>query len=144
MTYWPLGLLDRAAALADETIIRAVETRHIPTIAYAHCHVATFETVRRDHQRAAPQVEVALGLAQKYGMPVWTAFGTFHDGWVRCGTVDREAGIREMHEGMTLMRLQHRQTFMPLLTALLAEAEAEAGRSDDVARRQSCSSCKQP
>jgi predicted ATPase len=130
LTLWPLGLLDYAASFAKRAVLHALEDGHIPTIAYVHAHTANFEMMRRNRSQAASHVEALLGLAQKHGMPVWTAIGTFHEGWLRWGAGDREAGTAEMREGMALLHEQHQQTFVPLLTTLLAETEAEAGRPD--------------
>jgi predicted ATPase len=66
----------------------------------------------------------------KHGMSEWTALGTFGGGWLRSGSVDREAGIAEMREGLAPMRLRRQELFMPLFMALLAEAETEAGHPD--------------
>jgi tetratricopeptide (TPR) repeat protein len=128
LVLWPLGLIDRAGSLHEEAVACALGTMHVPTIAYAHAHAATFEAMRRNHERSAPHVRALLDLARERGIPVWIAFGTFYEGWLkwRCG--NREAGIAEMHEGLHLMRSQRQGVFMPQLMALLAETEAEAGQ----------------
>jgi predicted ATPase len=127
LVFWPLGVLDRAASLNEEAVAHALGTMHVPTVLYAHAHAATFETMRRDGSAATPHVEALLGLAREHGIPLWIAFGSFHEGWA-WGAVDREAGIAKMREGMALMRLQQQEIFMPLLMTLLAETEVEAGR----------------
>jgi DNA-binding response OmpR family regulator/class 3 adenylate cyclase/predicted ATPase len=129
-TLWALGLLDRATDFAGDMVVHALETRHIPTIAYAYAHAGFFEMVRQDRLLAAPHAEALLGLARKHGMPVWTAIGTFLEGWLRWGTTDRAASTAEMHEGLALMGAQHLQCYMPLMTTRLAETEAEAGCPD--------------
>ena len=90
--------------------------------------VAMFEMMRRDRARAAPHVQALLGLAHEHRMPDWIAYGTFAEGWLRWGGRDREAGMQEMQEGVALMNLQQRGSFLPLFMTLLAETEAEAGR----------------
>ena len=130
LVLWPLGVLDRAGLLIEEAVIHALEIRHTSTIAYAYAYAAIFEIMRGDRQRTAPYVQALLGLAHEHGMPLWLACGTFYEGWVQWGTVDREAGLTKMHDGTTLMQSQQMEIFMPLLMALLADIEAEAGRPD--------------
>ncbi len=60
----------------------------------------------------------------------WIALCTLLKGSLRLHAMDREAGMAEMHEGATLMRLHQQEIFMPLMMTLLAETEAEAGRPD--------------
>jgi len=130
MGLWPLGVLDRAGSLVKESVTHALETKHVPSIMFVRSHAAIFEMMRRNRPRAAPHVDALLGLAREHGIPLWIAYGTFAEGWLRWSAVDRDAGTAEMHEGMALMRLQQQGVFMPLFTALLAETEAEAGLSD--------------
>ena len=85
--------------------------------------------MRRDRPRTAPHARAHLSLAREHGMPVWIANGMFLDGWSRW-SADREAGMAEMRQGMALMRLQQHEVSLPLMMALLAETEAEAGRPD--------------
>ena len=73
----------------------------------------------------------ALGLAQEHQLSDYIASGMFHDGWVRSGGVDREAGLAEMHHGLALLRSLPEVLFMPLFMTVLAEAEAEAGHPDE-------------
>jgi class 3 adenylate cyclase/predicted ATPase len=128
LVLWPLGLIDHARQFADAAVTCAMRTKHMPTVAYAHAHTSTFEMMRHDRVAAEPHVQSLLQLAHKHGMPVWTAFGTFHQGWLRWHAGDREAGTAGMHEGMALMRAQRQEVFKPMLATLLAETEAEAGQ----------------
>jgi predicted ATPase len=130
MALWPLGVLDRAGSLAKEAVRQALQTNHIPTIAYAHAHRVFFEALRRDRSQAAPHLQALLGLAREHGISVWIAAGTFFEGWLRCGTADCEAGTAEIHQGMELLRLQQVGVYMPMQITLLAETEAEAGRPE--------------
>ena len=129
LTLWALGRFDRACSLMEEAVVYALETKHIPTIALAHNQAAMFEMMRRDRPRTAPHARAHLSLAREHGMPVWIANGMFLDGWSRW-SADREAGMAEMRQGMALMRLQQHEVSLPLMMALLAETEAEAGRPD--------------
>ena len=61
-------------------------------------------------------------------MPQWLAIGTFTLGWTQWQTGDREAGEKEMRNGMALFREQGIRFPLPLCAALLAEIEDELGR----------------
>jgi predicted ATPase len=130
MALWPLGVLDPANSLVETAVTRAVATGHIPTIAYLYAHAVFFEMMRRDRLRTAPHVQALLGLAREHGLPMWIAYGTFDEGWLRWDAVAPEAGKAEMHEGVALLRSQQAGVFLPLLMTLLAETEAEAGSPD--------------
>jgi hypothetical protein len=120
---WPLGALDRASSLIQAALSHALGTRHIPTVAYAYATAGFFEMTRHDRRRAAPSVEALVGIAREHGLPLWIAFGSFCEGWLRWGAP-------EMHEGLTLLQSQQVGAYTPLFMALLAETEAEAGSPD--------------
>jgi DNA-binding response OmpR family regulator/class 3 adenylate cyclase/predicted ATPase len=128
LALWPLGILSRAVSLTEEGVAHALETKHIHTIAMVHDYAASFEMMRR--HRGAPHVGVVLRLAQEHGLSDYIATGMLHEGWVRSGSVDREAGIAEMHHGLALIRSLPEALFMPLFMTVLAEAEAETGHPD--------------
>jgi class 3 adenylate cyclase/predicted ATPase len=130
LVLWPLGFLERASSLIGATVVHASKTGHIPTIAFAYAYAATFEMMRRDRRGAAPHLEAMLGVAREYGIPLWVAFGTFGEGWLQTGATDCEGGSAEMYQGIAQMRLQLLEAFMPLFMTLMAETEAEAGRSE--------------
>jgi hypothetical protein len=130
LTLWGLGILDRTHGLIEQAIIHALATRHVPTIAFAHAHAVIFQMIRRDRKRSAPHLKTLLALANEHGISEWIALRTFAEGWLRSSSVDREAGIAEMREGLAPMRLRRQELFMPLFMALLAEADAEVGHPD--------------
>ncbi len=130
MTLWPLGIGDYARRLAVKTITHALRTKHISTVAYAYLHASFFETMRRDHLGSGPYIRAYLDLAREHVMPLWLAYGAFHEGWLRWHAGDHEVGTTQMYEGLALMREKGQITFMPLFGVLLAETEAETGRHD--------------
>jgi predicted ATPase len=70
---------------------------------------------------------VLLGLAREQVMPQWLAIGTFTLGWARWHSDDREAGLKEMRNGMALFREQGIRFPLLLCVVLLAEIEDEIG-----------------
>ncbi|WP_162240943.1 adenylate/guanylate cyclase domain-containing protein [Bradyrhizobium tropiciagri] len=130
LVLWPLGEVDRASALAAEAFSLALPSDHIPTIAIAHWYMGKFHAIRGKPREATPHARALLALAREHGLPMWLAFGTFIDGWVRfcAGDLEGEAGMRK---GSELLRDAGSHFWRPDLGTLLAEAEAKAGRVDD-------------
>jgi class 3 adenylate cyclase/predicted ATPase len=129
LTLWPLGINNPTGYL-EKAIAHALQTKHVPTIAYAYLHGSWFEMLRRDRMRSAPYVRAYLDLTEEHVMPMWLANGAFHEGWQRWHAGDRDAGRARMHEALALVREQGQTVFMPLYRVLLAETEAEEGRAD--------------
>ena len=128
LTLWPLGEIKRASQCADEATTQAALSTHVATEAFAHGYKSLFEMMRRDAGCALHEGEVLLGLAREHVMPQWLAIGTFTLGWSRWHSGDREAGEKEMRNGMALFREQGIRFPLPLCAVLLAEIEDELGR----------------
>ena len=128
LTLWPLGEINRASQYAVEATTQAARSTHVATQAFAHGFKSLFEMMRRDAGCALHEGEVLLGFAQEHVMPQWLAIGTFTLGWARWHSGDREAGEKEMRNGMALFREQGIRFPLPLCAVLLAEIEDEIGR----------------
>ncbi len=128
LTLWPLGEIEGASQRADEATTQAALSTHVATEAFAHGYKSLFEMMRRDAGCALHEGEVLLGLAREHVMPQWLAIGTFTLGWARWHSGDREAGEKEMRNGMALFREQGIRFPLPLCAVLLAEIEDELGR----------------
>jgi predicted ATPase len=124
---WPLGNVDEAARLLDDVLRLAQQTRHIPTIAWAHAYKCRFAGICRRPELARSHAEKLLSLARKYGLPMRLADGSFYRGWARWCAGD-ETGEAEMREALTLWNEMDFRLFAPMTGTLLAEREAEAGR----------------
>jgi class 3 adenylate cyclase/predicted ATPase len=125
---WPLGELERARRLVEEALTRAMQSAHVPTMAYGQYYKCLFEAVARDAARATPHADALVGLSREHGLPFFLTSGTFYHGWTRWHAGHREAGTAEMRRGIALAREHGIGLTMPLYGLLLAEAEAEAGR----------------
>ena len=130
LTLWPLGEIKWASQCADKATTQAAMSTHVATEAFAHGYKSLFEMMRRDAGCALHEGEVLLGLAREHVMPQWLAIGTFTQGWARWHSGDREAGEKEMRNGMALFREQGIRFPLPLCAVLLAEIEDELGRID--------------
>jgi predicted ATPase len=128
LVLWPLGEVDRARRLAEEALLQARETGHVPTIIYGLFFMSVFEALRRDAKGATPYAETVVSLSREHGLPLWLAAGTLVLGWARWHAGDREAGMAGMREGLALCHEKELRLTLPLLEAMLAEAGAEEGR----------------
>ena len=130
MTLWPLGETGRASECAEQAVTRAVESKQIATLAFAHGYKVLFEMMRQDVSRAGEHATALLALASEHAMPQWFAIGTFAQGWARWHAGDRVCGEKGMADGMALFNEQRIRFPVPLCAALFAAIEAHSGRID--------------
>ena len=67
-----LGESDQARAVMVDAMSLAAETKHAPTLIYAHYHAAFLEMLRLDPVRAKCAAETCLALAREHGVETWT------------------------------------------------------------------------
>ena len=130
MTLWPLGEISRAVQCAGQAIARAVETRHVATLAFAYGYKALFEMMRGNALEESGLADALLVLAREHAMPQWFAIGTFAQGWARWHAGDRYVGSNAMRDGMTLFNEQRIRFAAPLCSGVLAAVEAASGHTD--------------
>lgn len=130
MTLWPLGEIGRAVQCARQAIARAVETRHVATLAFAYGYKALFEMMRGNALEERGLADALLALAREHAMPQWFAIGTFAQGWARWHAGDRYVGRNAMRDGMNLFNEQRIRFAAPLCSGVLAAVEAASGHTD--------------
>jgi len=122
----PMGDVDRAGQLAENAILLAQRSGHVPTLGYAYFHVFLFEGLRDDHIGDTPYAEALFALAQEHKMPIWNAAGTFARGSHMYLHGEPELGLATMRQGLALFRQLGIGAYLPFLGLALARAE---GRS---------------
>jgi predicted ATPase len=80
--------------------------------------------------RTLPLAEAVLELAKARAMPIRENAGRIFRAWANWPTGDRQSEVAEMRLGLERYRELGQGWNRPYLSALLAEAEADAGRSD--------------
>ena len=130
LVLWPLGAVERARDLAARAVAHASGDRHVPSVAYAHAYAANIAMMSRDRPRAALHAEALIALAGEHGMPLWLALGSFLRAWAAWHAGAPAGGIARMHESVAAMEAHRRRIFRPLVSTLVAETEAEAGRPE--------------
>ena len=123
---WAVGQFEESESVSRSGLSLSAQTRHNPSMAYAHFYAGILFAIRRNPVHAAAHVQALLALAREHGMPLWLAHATFFVGWVNwwAGIRDGEAGMRE---GLRLLRDNNIRVLEPLFGALMAEIEANAG-----------------
>jgi predicted ATPase len=132
LVLWPLGDVNHALCLAEESINRAVHRGHVPTLVYTHFHKCVLDAVRREPAQAVPHVDAVLSLSREHGLSLYSRAVIIFHGWTRWHLGDRQVGVTEMHRGIALPLVGQIATalFLPLNWTLLAEAEAASGHVD--------------
>jgi class 3 adenylate cyclase/predicted ATPase len=130
LVLWPLGEVERARELAEQAAAQAESSGNVPTLVYVKYHLCFFEAVRRDRQRALPVAESVLAVGRERSMPIWESTGRFLHGWANWPVGDRQIALTEMRRGIGPLRELGQAWHRPYLSALLAEAEADAGSPD--------------
>jgi predicted ATPase len=125
MTLWVLGEIARGTRLLDDMLSLALQGGHIPTMALARHYMIVFGMVRCKNDLATPHAQALFEMDLKHDLPNWRAFATFHLAWTKRRTDPNAIG--EMRAALAFQRERDFVVEQPLLGALLAEAEAEAG-----------------
>ncbi len=129
LTFWSLGDVERAVSLVGDAGARIVGLTHIGTRAAGQMFTASFELMRGDLSRAAPNVIELARLTREHDLPFWRAFCVFLDGLASEESGAPGGGLADMRRGAELLREQNIPWFDGLLKIALAEAEA---RADDL------------
>jgi predicted ATPase len=125
-----LGEIDRARALVEQAMGRAVRSGHMPTLAYGHFYACVLETLSADPARAAPHANASVALGRTHGMPVWVAASSFFSGWTRSCAGD-ERGIVELRHALALCHERSVLNWLNLMVAVQAAAEADSNNVED-------------
>jgi predicted ATPase len=127
---WLLGDVVQARELIEQAVARATQSQHAPTKAFICSRTAQLEALRGDAEAMLSASETMVELSQNYGLKLYLAWGKTYRGWARSRLGDREAGVRELREGLAGVAAQGSRQHVPLYQALLAEIEAEIGESE--------------
>ena len=110
--------------------VRRSITAHPVNLVHALSAVAALHRFRREGRLVQEQAEAAMALANEHGLPFFTAWATFLQGWARAAQGQGEAGVAQMYHGLTAHGATGATLGPPPLLALLAEALAWVGQVD--------------
>ena len=126
---WLLGNVAQARELIDQAAARAIQSQHPPTKAFICSRMAQLDAVRGDAKAMLSKSETMIELSQEHGIARYLAWGKTYRGWATAQLGNREAGLRELREGLADLADQGSKVHVPLYQSLLAEIEAEMGES---------------
>jgi adenylate cyclase len=126
---WLLGDVALARELIDQAAARAIQSQHAPTKAFICSRLAQLDAVRGDAKAMLSKSETMIELSQEHGIARYLAWGKTYRGWAKARLGDRDAGVRELREGLAGLADQGSKVHVPLYQSLLAEIEAAMGES---------------
>jgi predicted ATPase len=129
LVLWPLGDAGLAAHYFERGLALALETNHVPTIAYARFHTCMAAATCRQPSRALPHAQALVDAARLHDLRQWLVWGTFFRGWVRWWSGDPE-GASEMRNGWSLLRELDLRVYEPTFGTLLAEVAGDSGEAE--------------
>ncbi len=76
------------------------------------------------------RAEAVISLAMEQGFPHWRAQGAILRGWTLAQQGQAQAGIEQIHQGLSAFRATGAEAFRPYFLALLAEAQGITGQPE--------------
>ena len=129
-TLWFLGYPDQGLAQSQQAVTLAQQRAHPLSLDYALRNAAMFHQFRREVRVAQERAEASIRLATEQGLPYWIAFGTILRGWALTHQGQAQAGIEQIHQGLTAWRATGAEIQLPSFLALLAEAHGTLGEPE--------------
>ena len=120
---------------ADQSAQDARTTAHVPTLAQSHYWRLFLGIIRGRPDRVLADVEAFSPLVSEHGLRIFAGYLTFAQGWLSWYGDKRSTGLTEMSEGISYSREQGILICLPFFEAVLAEGEAETGKTDSALAR---------
>jgi predicted ATPase len=96
---------------------------------YALLHAVHVHELRREVQAVQEHAEAMIAVCEAQGFTHWLDIGTFYRGWVLTAQGGKAEGMAQMHQ--SLAQLSYEKLMRPYLSALLAEAYAISGQTEE-------------
>ena len=124
-TNWLLGEVGRARELIEESVARAAEAAHVPTLANCLTVKGLLEMLRGDAEAALEVGKTTVEFARERGLGNYLPMARVFFGWARARLGEREAGMEEVRQGLAAHTQPGNKTWAPWFQGVLAELEAE-------------------
>ena len=129
LTLWPLGDVDKARQFADQAASQAAKSANVPTLIYVDYHLCLFEALRGDRQRDFPARKSHSRPRPRTRHAHLEKQRPLLDGWANRLAGDQQTELAEMRQGIERLRELGQAWHRPYSSALLSEAEADAGQA---------------
>ena len=123
-----LGRPEDAVRSSDDAIALARRLEHPLSIALALTFRAAADQSLRDVGAAAEHAGEAVAVAREQSFALILAWASVTDGWAAVRGGDREAGLRQIRDGIAAARKSGSDQFQPYLLGLLSDACLSAAR----------------
>jgi predicted ATPase len=121
-----LGYPDKALVRSHESLAVAHELRPY-TLTFALHVSCLFNQIRGNLPMVKEQSATLVSLASEHGIPHCVATGTIFRGWALSAEGELDAGIAQMHRGLTAKQATGAQLKVPYYLGLLGAANIQAG-----------------
>ena len=127
-TLWMLGYPDRALTRSREALALAQELSHAYSLAFALNYATMLHAWRREVQFAKERAEAVITLSNEHGFIHALNVGMIRRGWALAKQGVVAEGIRQLHQGLTAVRVTGTELALSHHLALLAEAYRQGGQ----------------
>ncbi|MGE4090046.1 MAG: hypothetical protein AB7G75_04310 [Candidatus Binatia bacterium] len=131
LTSWLLGYPDQALERSCQAMALTQALAHPFSSALTLGFAAWFRQFRRERQDVQERSEAAVILSSERGFPFPLAWGTMLRGWAAVRHKQREQGIAQIREGLTIYQATGSELARPYFLALLAEAHGIMGQVNE-------------
>ena len=125
---WNLGYADRARQRMQEALQLAQDVAHPSSQALALALAAALYHNLREVHTTRAHAETLLTLTRTHGFAGWLPNGMLWRGWALAQQGQADAGLPEMHQGLTILRTAGIELNRPRSLMALAEACTQAGQ----------------
>jgi class 3 adenylate cyclase/predicted ATPase len=129
-TLWYLGYPDQALARCQEALTLAQQRTHPLSLSQALGVAAQFHHLRREGSAAQECAEASIHLGMEQGFPLITARGAVLRGWALVQQGQTQAGIEQIHQGLSAFRATGAEALRSRFLPLLAEAHGIIGEPE--------------
>lgn len=125
---WNLGYSDQARQRMQEALQLAQDVAHPSSQALALALAAALHHNLREVHTTRTHAETLLTLTRTHGFAGWLPNGMFWRGWALAQQGQADAGLQEIHQGLTTLRTAGIELNRPRYLMALAEACTQAGQ----------------
>lgn len=125
---WLEGRPESALSCSRESLALARRIGHPSVLTLALMFSAELHRLRREAALTHELAAEAAAMAREHGLPLFGAVSGLLCGWARAEQGEIEVGTAELHRSLDAYRAIGADSGMPQYLAMVAEAEARAGR----------------
>jgi predicted ATPase len=133
-TLWHLGYAEQAGHHTQEALRLVRELSHPFTLAFVQAQALMLLQFRRDWRAAQAEAEALITLAVEHDFPFWLAYGTLQRGCALAAQEHTEAGIAQLHQGLSAWQSLGTKAGMTYWLTALAAAYGHVGQTDEARR----------